>query len=66
MSFAVGKTAAAIGIGLLGGFGILTFQRFGLLTGSTPAHVRRFSIYVCCQDVWLGLVGSYLLGGRAV
>jgi uncharacterized membrane protein YraQ (UPF0718 family) len=34
MSFAVGKTAAAIGIGLLGGFGILAFQRFGLLTGS--------------------------------
>jgi uncharacterized membrane protein YraQ (UPF0718 family) len=32
--FAVAKTAAAIGIGLLGGFGILAVQRAGMLTGS--------------------------------
>ena len=32
--FAVAKTTAAIGIGLLGGFGILGLQRAGMLTGS--------------------------------
>jgi uncharacterized membrane protein YraQ (UPF0718 family) len=32
-SFAIGKTVAAIGIGLLGGFGVLGLQRLGALRG---------------------------------
>jgi uncharacterized membrane protein YraQ (UPF0718 family) len=32
-TFAVGKTVAAIGVGLLGGFGVMALQRFGLLIG---------------------------------
>jgi uncharacterized membrane protein YraQ (UPF0718 family) len=32
--FAIAKTLAAIGVGLLGGFGVLGLQRFGLLTGA--------------------------------
>jgi uncharacterized membrane protein YraQ (UPF0718 family) len=34
VQFAVAKTAAAIGVGLLGGFGVLAMQRVGVLTGS--------------------------------
>jgi len=33
MQFAVAKTAAAVGVGLLGGFGVLALHRAGLLTG---------------------------------
>jgi uncharacterized membrane protein YraQ (UPF0718 family) len=33
VQFAVAKTLAAIGVGLLGGFGVLALQRFGPLTG---------------------------------
>ena len=34
LPFAVAKTVVAIAIGLLGGFGVLALQRFGLLVGS--------------------------------
>ncbi len=34
LPFAIAKTLAAIGVGLLGGFGVLGLQRFGLLTGA--------------------------------
>ena len=33
LPFAVAKTAAAIGVGLLGGLGVLAMQRFGVLAG---------------------------------
>jgi uncharacterized membrane protein YraQ (UPF0718 family) len=33
LQFAIAKTLAAIGIGLLGGFGVLAMQRFGVLLG---------------------------------
>lgn len=33
IQFAIAKTVAAIAIGLLGGFGVLSLQRLGLLTG---------------------------------
>ena len=33
LQFAVAKTVAAIGVGLLGGFGVLALQRAGVLTG---------------------------------
>ena len=33
LPFAVAKTVAAIGVGLLGGFGVLALQRFGMLDG---------------------------------
>jgi uncharacterized membrane protein YraQ (UPF0718 family) len=33
LPFALAKTIAAIGVGLLGGFGILALQAFGMLTG---------------------------------
>jgi uncharacterized membrane protein YraQ (UPF0718 family) len=33
LEFAIAKTVAAIAIGLLGGFGVLSLQRFGILVG---------------------------------
>lgn len=39
LHFAVAKTIAAIGVGLLGGFGVLALQAFGALTG--PALNER-------------------------
>ena len=34
LNFAIAKTVSAIGIGMLGGFGVLALQGFGILTGS--------------------------------
>jgi uncharacterized membrane protein YraQ (UPF0718 family) len=34
LQFAIAKTIAAIGVGLLGGFGVMTLQRMGLMVGS--------------------------------
>ncbi|MBV6488925.1 MAG: hypothetical protein GHHEDOFH_02901 [Pseudorhodoplanes sp.] len=41
LNFAVAKTVSTIGIGLLGGFGVLTLQGIGLLTGPALREAAR-------------------------